>query len=176
MSSLRRTAVVSLGILFAYYEVYRWIPLGKWNWAFAFPVDNDQFYPDLVIGALLLWFCWSFWRAKMLGMWVGAVLLSLWFCWSFWRAKMLGMWVGAVLLSLWVVVHCLDWWVSYARSLPANAGRFSYYQAHTQILPVIGNHYPPDAGHTVLDFILFPTCLLAIAAVVRNRGRRNETA
>lgn len=125
------------------------MPLGKWNWQFDFPVKNDQFYPDIVIGALLVWFIWSFANAK--------------------RA---GMWMGAVLLSLWVAIHCFDWWIPYMRSLPSNAARYSFYRPHTQILPAVGNHYPPDGRHAVLDLILFPACFLAIVALVRHRRSR----
>lgn len=149
---MRRVAVGCLGVLFVYYEVYRWVPLGRWNGESGFPVRNDQFVPDLVIGGLLLWFAWSFAKGRRVGMWVGAVMLS-----------------------LWVAVHCMDWWIPYARSLPGNAGRYSFYAAHTQMLPVIGNHFPPDAGHAVLDLLVFPTCAVVIAALVRS-GSGGERA
>src|ERR1700736_5175757 len=55
-----KLAAACAGVLFAYYEIYRWVPLGKWNWQFTFPVSNDQFYPDIVIGLLLQWVAWSF--------------------------------------------------------------------------------------------------------------------
>ncbi|MCU1316415.1 MAG: hypothetical protein JWN63_1737, partial [Candidatus Acidoferrum typicum] len=37
-----------------------------------------------------------------------------------------------------------------------------------QILPVIGGHYPPDAGHAILYFLLFPTFALALTATIAN--------
>jgi hypothetical protein len=43
-----RAAAFLLFLLLFYYEVYRWIPLGKWNWQVRWPVQNDQFYPDIV--------------------------------------------------------------------------------------------------------------------------------
>jgi hypothetical protein len=49
-----KLAVVFIALLFGYYEVYRWIPLGPWNGEFHWPVNNDQFYPDIVIGLLLM--------------------------------------------------------------------------------------------------------------------------
>lgn len=140
----RQRAALAIAVLFTYYETFRWVPLGRWNWQFSVPVKNDQFYPDLVIGVLLLWFIVSFWRGR--------------------RG---GMITAAVLLTLWVGVHAFDWWIPYARDLPSNADRYSFYQPHTQLLPVIGHHYPPDAAHAVLDMILYPTWLLALAATVR---------
>ena len=153
MDQLRRTASIAIGILFCYYEIYRWVPLGKWNWQFRFPVSNDQFYPDIVIGVLLVWFVWSFAKARRSGMWVATVLLS-----------------------VWVVVHCFDWWIPYMRNLPSNAARYSFYQPYTQILPVIRDHYPPDAGHAVLDFILFPAWFLVIVALVQRRPSRRTSS
>ncbi len=148
MTNLRQLAAVLLGALFLYYEVFRWLPLGRWNWQFHLPVSNDQFYPDLVIGTLLLWFTWSFARQSRPGM-VAA----------------------SVLLSLWVVVHFFDWWLPYLRDLPENAARFSFYQPHTQLLPVVGHHYPPDGAHTILDLILYPTCLVALLATATPSNR-----
>lgn len=51
---LNKLAVGFLIALLIYYEFYRWIPLGVWNGEFHWPVHNDQFYPDVVIGLLLL--------------------------------------------------------------------------------------------------------------------------
>ncbi len=150
MTRLDKLATVCTGSLFLYYEVYRWVPLGKWNGQFKFPVINDQFYPDLIIGLLLLWFAWSFATR-------GTV----------------GMWTAAALLALWVVIHLFDWWIPYARSLPQNIGRYHFYQQRTQVLPALGYHYPPDGGHAVLDFILFPTCFIAVLATIRHLPSRN---
>ncbi len=152
MSNLRQPAALLLGALFLYYEIFRWLPLGRWNWQFHLPVSNDQFYPDLVIGALLLWFAWSFARQSRPGMVTASVLLS-----------------------LWVVVHFFDWWLPYLRDLPQNAARFSFYHSHTQLLPVFGHHYPPDGAHTILDLILYPTCLVALLATV-NSSKRSAKA
>jgi hypothetical protein len=43
VTRLDKLATVCTGTLFLYYEVYRWVPLGRWNWQFMFPVINDQF-------------------------------------------------------------------------------------------------------------------------------------
>jgi hypothetical protein len=141
-----RAAVFLLFLLLLYYEVYRWIPLGKWNWQFRWPVQNDQFYPDIVIGMMLTIFLVAFLRT--------------------WRA---GMWVGVALLGLWACVHFVDWWLPYLQSSASNYSRFSFYAPHTQILPVIGDHYPPDGGHAVLDFFLYPTWLACLVAALYRR-------
>jgi hypothetical protein len=132
-------------MLFLYYEIYRWVPLRRWNWHFAWPVHNDQFYPDIAIGFLLAWIAWSFARRHRISMWAGTFLLA-----------------------LWTVVHLFDWWIPYAKSAPQNLGRYSFYSQRAQILSVIGNHYPPDAGHAVLDFLLFPAFAPALTATIAN--------
>jgi hypothetical protein len=83
------------------------------------------------------------------------------------------MWAASALLTLWVVIHSFDWWIPHARSLPQNIGRYHFYQQRTQLLPVFGQHYPPDGGHAVLDFILFPTCLVAVFATIQHLPSRN---
>lgn len=60
MNRSSRGAAFLLSLLLLYCEVYQWIPLGKWNWQFRRPVQNDQFYPDIVIGLLLTFFPGSF--------------------------------------------------------------------------------------------------------------------
>jgi hypothetical protein len=85
-----RAAVFLLSLLLFYYELYRWIPLGKWDWQFRWPVQNDQFCPDIVIALLLTFFLAAFLRT--------------------WRV---GMWVGVALLGQWVCVHFFDWWLPY---------------------------------------------------------------
>ncbi len=55
MPKANKLAVVFIALLFGYYEIYRWVPLGAWNGEFYWPVKNDQFYPDIMIGLLLLW-------------------------------------------------------------------------------------------------------------------------
>ena len=136
-----RIAGLFLLILLTYYEVYRWIPLGRWNWQFTWPVQNDQFYPDIVIGLLLAFFAVAFFRV--------------------WRSAM---WVAVALLGLWVCVHFFDWWLPYIQNSPSNYARFSFYAPHSQLLPVIDHHYPPDGGHALLDFLLYPTWLACLVA------------
>jgi hypothetical protein len=148
-----RTAGWFLSILLMYYEVYRWIPLGRWNWQFRWPVQNDQVYPDIVIGLLLMFFVVAFFRV--------------------WRPAM---WVAVALLGLWVGVHFFDWWLPYVQNSASNYARFSFYAPHTQLLPVIGHHYPPDGGHALLDLLLYPTWILCLVASSskKPRGHANE--
>ena len=150
-TSVQRVPVLLLSLLLIYYEIYRWVPLGRWNWQFRWPVQNDQFYPDIIIGALLAAFIWSF----VFG----------------WR---MGVWGSVVLLGLWAGVHFVDWWFPYFRDSAANYGRYSFYAAHTQILPVIDHHYPPDAGHAILDFILYPAWLACLVSALARRGATRQ--
>ena len=153
MSRTSRIAGIFLLVLLTYDEVYRWVALGRWNWQFRWPVQNDQFCPDIVIGALLMLFILSFLRSWLVGRWACVVLL--------------GLWVG---------VHFSDWWLPYLQDSTSNYTRYSFYAAHTQILPVIGHHHPPDGGHAVLDFLLYPTwfaCLLG--ALSARASKRSNT-
>src|ERR1700761_3608816 len=109
---LSKIAALAIAILFVYYTLFRWVPLGRWNWQFHWPVVNDQFYPDIVICLLLLVFAIAFVRR-----------------WLF------AMWSASVLLTLWAVVHFFDWWLPYFRSSAANLGRYNFYAAHIQVLP-----------------------------------------
>ena len=104
-------------------------------------MQNDQFYPDIVIGLLLMFFVVAFFRS--------------------WRPAM---WSAVALLGLWVGVHFFDWWLPYMQNSASNYARFSFYAPHTQLLPVIGHHYPPDGGHALLDFLLYPTWFVCLVA------------
>jgi hypothetical protein len=146
---LRKVSVFCLAILFLYYQMDRWAPLGAWNGEFRWPVHNDQFYVDIVIGLVLLWMIRSFYKRQIAGMWVSVALLTAW----------LGMEVKL-------------WWIPYVKgTAPEDTASYSLYGSHTQILPAVGNHHPPDAGHTVLDLLLFVTWLVCALAAIRTRKR-----
>ena len=149
---LNKLAVGFLIALLIYYEFYRWIPLGVWNGEFHWPVHNDQFYPDVVIGLLLLWMVVSFRKQHEISMWIGAALLA-----------------------LWVGVHLNDWWIPYLMGTgPERDGFYRFYASRSQLLPAIGRHRPPDAGHAILDFFVFGAFLLGVASTVKHaRLRRN---
>jgi hypothetical protein len=153
--NIRKLAAACIAVLFVYYEIYRWLPLGRWNAQYSFPVNNDAFYVDIVIGILLLWFAWS----SVFG-------------------QRIGMWTAAALLYAWVVLDFVSWWVPYARSSfyqdnLAQAYAYTYHAAHTQILPIIGHHFPPGAGQVILDLILFPTTLIVTMAAVRQSALKD---
>lgn len=140
MTRLSRFAVVSLSILFLYYEIYRWIPLGLWNGEPHWPVRNDQFYPDIAIGIFLIWMLWSFARQKTMA--IGT---------------------AAVLLTTWAVLHAFSWWIPYLRGTGSErTGFYQFYASRIQLLPSVGNHHPPDGGHAVLDFFVFASLVLCL--------------
>jgi hypothetical protein len=148
VTGLSRIATAATGALSVYYTVFRWVPLGRWNWQFRWPVVNDQFYPDIVISSLLVLFVVAFHRR-----WIPV------------------MWIATVLFTFWAVVHLFDWWIPYAQDSVNNYPRYSFYAPHTQVLPVIGHHYPPDGAHAVLDFLVYPTWLLALLTSVQETRR-----
>src|SRR5260370_38304092 len=106
--------------------MYRWVPMGRWNWEFTWPVNNDQFYPDIVIGLLLVWMARSFAQVRRVSMWLGTSLLA-----------------------LWTAVHFFDWGIPYPKKPPKNLGHFSFYTQHPQILPWSGKHIPSHAGPSI---------------------------
>jgi hypothetical protein len=116
-------------------------------------VHNDQFYPDIIIGLLLLWMVLSFRRQREVSMWIGAILSA-----------------------LWVAVHLSDWWIPYMVGTGSERdGFYRFYASRIQLLPTFGKHRPPDAGHAVLDFLVFGAFLLGTASVVRHAQRRRRS-
>jgi len=76
---MKRTyAVWSLIVLFLYYDIDRWTPLGKWNGEYRWPVHNDQFYLDLVVGAIVLGATFCFRSTFRPGMVLGTAPMGLW--------------------------------------------------------------------------------------------------
>ena len=152
MPKINELAAASIGLLCGYYEIYRWMPLGPWNGSFHWPVENDQFYPDIVIGALLLW------------------TLA-----AFWRKRVIGMWVGLSLLMLWIGVHLFDWWIPYLRGTgPERESFYRFYGSRTQILPTIGSHHPPDGGHAILDCLVLLAFILSTSAALVNTQKQKR--
>ena len=52
---VKQTSDPFIGLLFRLLRNIRWIPIGNLNGEFRWPVTNDQFFPDIVIGLLLVW-------------------------------------------------------------------------------------------------------------------------
>jgi hypothetical protein len=142
----RNYAFWSLILLFLYYNIDRWIPLGQWNGQSTWPVNNDQFYLDLIVGVILLGSIYSF-------------------RWNF-RP---GMVLGAALLGLWTYFHLQTWWIPYFQGVtsPRAIAFHAQFLGHTQLLPTYGNHFPPDAEHTFIDIFVFPAFLLCLIDAVR---------
>ena len=104
VTRLSKITTVAMGALCVYYILFRWTPLGRWNWQFHWPAENDQFYPDIVICVLLAWFTMAFLRRRLPVMWIATVLLT----------------VSAV-------IHLFDWWIPYAQDSVTNYARYSFY-------------------------------------------------
>ena len=137
----------SLLLLFVYYDVDRWAPLGGWNGNYHWPVHNDQFSLDIIVGVVLL----------------GAML-------AFRRELRAGMIASVALLGLWSYFHVVAWWLPYLRGVtsPGAVAFHVQFLAHTQILPRLGNHYPPDAEHACIDVLVFAAFVLCLVATVRS--------
>jgi len=148
----RNYACWSLILLFLYYTVDRWTPLGNWNGEHTWPVHNDQFYLDIIVGLVLL------------------AALS-----SFRASFRPGMILGTALLGLWVYFHLQSWWLPYFRGVtsPRAMAFHEQFLAHTQVLPRVGNHFPPDAEHTFIDLFVFPAFLFCLPATLRSLVRRS---
>lgn len=139
----------SLIFLFLYYAVDRGMPLGKWNGEYHWPVHNDQFLLDLVVGVIVL----------------GAIF-------SFQLNFRPGMILCTALLGLWTYFHLQTWWIPYWQgvSSPRAIAFHEQFLEHTQVLPKYGHHFPPDAEHTFIDMLVFPAFLLCLIATVRSFG------
>lgn len=137
----------SLILLFLYYNIDRWTPLGKWNGEHRWPVHNDQFYLDLVVGAVVL----------------GAIF-------GFRSNFRLAMILGTALLGVWTYFHLQTWWIPYFRGVtsPRAISFHAQFLGHTQVLPKYANHFPPDAEHTFIDVFEFPAFALCLIATVRS--------
>jgi hypothetical protein len=147
--SLRKVSVFCLAILLLYYQMDRWAPLGAWNGEFRWPVHNDQFYSDIVIGIVLLWMIRSFYKRQIVGMWVSVALLT-----------------------VWLGVHIQLWWIPYVRGTAAeHAANYPLYGSHSQILPAVGSHHTPDIEQAVLDLLLFVTSVVCALAAFRTRKK-----
>jgi hypothetical protein len=109
------------------------------------------FYPDIVIGLLLLW------------------MVS-----TFRQRRIVATWIGVLLLTLWLGVHLSDWWIPYLRGTGSEReGFYRFYSARTQILPVIGTHRPPDGGHAILDLFVLSAFLFALWAAFMDSRKMN---
>jgi hypothetical protein len=152
----RYYACCSLVLLFLYYNIDRWTPLGNWNGQHYWPVQNDQVSLDIFVGVVLLAAIISF-RANFRS----------------------GMILGTALLGLWVYFHLQSWWVPYFRGVtsPRAIAFHAQFLAHTQVLPKFGNHFPPDAEHTFIDLFVFSAfffCLVATLQSLFGRSARSS--
>jgi hypothetical protein len=80
-----------------------------------------------------------------------------------------GMILATALLSFWVYFHFQAWWLPYFRGVtsPRAIAFHEQFLEHTQVLQRFGNHFPPDAEHTFIDFFLFPALFFCLVATMR---------
>ena len=65
-------------------------------------------------------------------------------------------------------------WIPYAVGTgDERASFYRFYGTHTQILPTIGRHHPPDGGHAILDAIVLSAFLSCLIAALRARKSGN---
>lgn len=142
----RSYAYWSLVLLFLYYNVDRWTPLGNWKGEHRWPVQNVQSSLDILVGVVLL----------------GAIV-------SFRTDFHPGMILGTALLALQTYFHLQAWWLPYFRGVtsPRAIAFHTQFLEHTQVLPTFGNHFPPDAEHTFIDFFVFPAFFFCLVATAR---------
>jgi hypothetical protein len=149
----RSYASWSLILLFLYYTVDRWTPLGGWNGNYTWPVHNDQFWLDIFVGMVLF----------------GVIL-------CFRLNFRTGMVLGTSLLGLWVYFHLESWWLPYFYGVtsPGAIAFHSQFLKHAQVLPRFGNHFPPDAEHTFIDVFVFPAFVLCLVETVQVLFRKKR--
>ena len=149
MTIARRRNLWALGLLFGYYALDRWLPLGAWNGNAGFPVDNPQAGLDIIVLCVLV------------GLFAAV------------RYEVLpAMIAGTALLGVWCYFHLATWWWPYVRGVES-AGKLRFHEQlenNIQLLPRWGRHIPPDGEHIAIDLLVFPaTALTLIATVARAR-------
>jgi hypothetical protein len=150
LSPAQRRSSWALAALFTYYAIDRWLPLGAWNGQRGFPVDNDQALLDVITLAVLA---------------VGLISVR--------AGNRPGMVIVTAGLGLWTYFHLSLWWWHYLVGVdPADRAFHDQFLAHTQILPRVGDHLPPDGEHAVIDFLLLPATVLTLYATIERLRRR----
>jgi len=143
MTTAQRRSLWGLGLLFGYYAIDRWLPLGAWNGSTRFPVANDQAVLDVVVLCVV----------------AGLFAATRYQIWP-------AMLVGTGLLALWCYFHATTWWLPYVSGVDTQRELQwrEQFAGQLQLLPRWGTHIPPDAEHIAIDvFVLAATVSTAIA-------------
>lgn len=131
----RQTSIWSQIILTVYLQAFMWLPLGHWNGKFEW-INSDYFK---MFAGYLLWALFG--------------IISIIGFTKRWIALMI---FGLIFHLVWFIMHAFDWWIPYIQG--ASQERLEWYKrdfSQTYYwLPKINNHWPPNAGHVVIDILL----------------------
>ena len=153
VTSHQRRSLWALGFLFVYYAIDRWVPLGAWNGAFGFPVENDQAILDVIVLAVLI----GLFAAVRYEVWPAMIL-------------------GTALLGLWCYFHLTTWWWPFLRGAvtPGELRFHEQFLANVQLLPRVGDHVPPDGEHLVIDVLVLPATVFTLIATIYRLHHRTS--
>ncbi len=131
----RSVSLSSQIILTLYLQVFMWLPLGHWNGKFDW--INFNYFQSFA--GYLLW--------ALFGM-ISII--------GFASKRIVVMIFGLIFHFVWLIMHTFDWWIPYIQG--ASPERLDWYRrdfGQTYYwLPKINNHWPPNAGHVVIDILL----------------------
>lgn len=140
---LLNAAVAIQLILLLYLEVVEWVNLYPWNDNRS---GNSQPILDFALGFIVL---------------VGAF--------ATYRRRKPGIVAIIVLYVLWLGLQVISFWIPYVAG--ASESWRKVYEANfaqtVQWLPRMGNHFPPDANHVVLQLLLVAAIAFNVAALLR---------
>ena len=143
MTAAQRRSLWALGLLFAFYAIDRWLPLGAWNGSSGFPVDNPQAILDVVVLCVLA----GLFAAVRYRLWPAMI-------------------AGTGLLGLWCYFHVTTWWLPYLRGAdtPGELRFHEQLSSNLQLLPRWGTHIPPDGEHIAIDALVLAATVATLIA------------
>lgn len=146
----RKAAVASQTVLFVYFQICMWLPLGAWNNQHTFPVVHSA---RAAIGPAAIG--------------LGTVLLIIG---TRLRIRLL-MLVGAVGHFGWWIAQALTIWPPYIWGASQRYAEMyeRVWGRTTKVLPRWGDHLPPDAMHFFIQALLVAVLVTTTATLLRDR-------
>lgn len=125
-----RLSLFSQIALLVYLEVIEWVNLFPWN---DIRRGNGQAGLDIAIGLVM----------------IAAILATT-------RRLRTVMAIATTLYAIWLWLQIDGWWISYIQGAsPAWKRTYARFFSQTiQVLPINGDHLPPDACHLVLQLLI----------------------
>ena len=126
--------------LLVYFELSEWVNVFPWN---DIRKGNGQEGLDIGLGIF--------------------TMLAILATWKRWRWAI---WVASAFHAIWLGLQIQTWWWNYVfGASPAWKKTWArVFSQTTRILPVVGDHLPPDACHFVLQLLILAALIACVAA------------